>query len=335
MPGAGRKTSAVVLGEAYGVAEGIAVDTHCGRLSMRLGLTDTTDPIKAERAADGGRAAQALDQLDAPDDRARPRHLPLARAAVLGVHPARHLSRGPGADGGRAAPKRAPSGADRAHHVRPAGGTLAAMDRLDMELYADRLARDAQRVADELSAARLRLAWAEFEVAARDWLGGDDSRMLEAIGVLRTDRHRRRRGAGRPAPPAARCDRPLPGVRRGAAGGAAGHAGEDAIAAGGRRRRRAARRPRRARGRRRARRACRVRRRASSSPACRAAGRPTRARWRPGRCRPRSRAGRGPPRRAGRSGRARGSPVSSNTPRPAARMRPSLSHASMPASGCG
>ena len=103
VPGAGRKTAAVVLGEAYGVAEGIAVDTHCGRISMRLGLTDTTDPIKAERAADGGRAAQALDQLDAPDDRARPRHLPLARAAVLGVHPARHLSRGTGADGGASA----------------------------------------------------------------------------------------------------------------------------------------------------------------------------------------------------------------------------------------
>lgn len=49
VPGAGRKTSAVVLGEAYGIAEGIAVDTHCGRLSMRLGLTDTTEPIKAER----------------------------------------------------------------------------------------------------------------------------------------------------------------------------------------------------------------------------------------------------------------------------------------------
>jgi endonuclease-3 len=49
VPGAGRKTAAVVLGEAYGVAEGIAVDTHCGRLSLRLGLTDTTDPIKAER----------------------------------------------------------------------------------------------------------------------------------------------------------------------------------------------------------------------------------------------------------------------------------------------
>jgi len=49
VPGAGRKTAAVVLGEAYGVAEGIAVDTHCGRISMRLGLTDTRDAVKAER----------------------------------------------------------------------------------------------------------------------------------------------------------------------------------------------------------------------------------------------------------------------------------------------
>jgi endonuclease-3 len=49
VPGAGRKTAAVVLGEAYGVAEGIAVDTHCARISMRLGLTDTRDAVKAER----------------------------------------------------------------------------------------------------------------------------------------------------------------------------------------------------------------------------------------------------------------------------------------------
>ena len=49
VPGAGRKTAAVVLGEAYGIAEGIAVDTHAGRISRRLGLTDETDPVKAER----------------------------------------------------------------------------------------------------------------------------------------------------------------------------------------------------------------------------------------------------------------------------------------------
>ena len=50
VPGAGRKTAAVVLGEAFGIAEGIAVDTHAGRLSRRLGLISETDPVRAERA---------------------------------------------------------------------------------------------------------------------------------------------------------------------------------------------------------------------------------------------------------------------------------------------
>ena len=49
VPGAGRKTANVVLGNAYGLAEGIAVDTHASRLSLRLGLTDTVAPVKAER----------------------------------------------------------------------------------------------------------------------------------------------------------------------------------------------------------------------------------------------------------------------------------------------
>ena len=49
VPGAGRKTANVVLGNAYGIAEGIAVDTHASRLSVRLGLTDTPDPVRAER----------------------------------------------------------------------------------------------------------------------------------------------------------------------------------------------------------------------------------------------------------------------------------------------
>ena len=49
VPGAGRKTANVVLGNAYGIAEGIAVDTHASRLSLRLGLTDTVEPVRAER----------------------------------------------------------------------------------------------------------------------------------------------------------------------------------------------------------------------------------------------------------------------------------------------
>lgn len=49
IPGVGRKTASVVLGNAYGVAEGIAVDTHVKRLTRVLGLTDETDVLKIER----------------------------------------------------------------------------------------------------------------------------------------------------------------------------------------------------------------------------------------------------------------------------------------------
>ena len=47
--GVGRKTANVVLGDAFGKAEGIAVDTHVARLSGRLGLTKEADPQKIER----------------------------------------------------------------------------------------------------------------------------------------------------------------------------------------------------------------------------------------------------------------------------------------------
>jgi len=49
IPGVGRKSANVILGNAYGVVEGIAVDTHVMRLSKKLGLTDNTDPVKIER----------------------------------------------------------------------------------------------------------------------------------------------------------------------------------------------------------------------------------------------------------------------------------------------
>lgn len=48
--GVGRKTANVVLGNAYGIASGIVVDTHVGRLAVRLGLTAETDPVKVEFA---------------------------------------------------------------------------------------------------------------------------------------------------------------------------------------------------------------------------------------------------------------------------------------------
>jgi endonuclease-3 len=48
LPGVGRKTANVVLGDAFGVP-GITVDTHVGRLSRRLGLTKHADPVKVEQ----------------------------------------------------------------------------------------------------------------------------------------------------------------------------------------------------------------------------------------------------------------------------------------------
>ncbi len=48
LPGVGRKTANVVLGNAFQINEGVVVDTHVGRLSLRLGLTTQTDPVKVE-----------------------------------------------------------------------------------------------------------------------------------------------------------------------------------------------------------------------------------------------------------------------------------------------
>jgi endonuclease-3 len=49
LPGVGRKTANVVLGTAFGRAEGVVVDTHVGRISRRLGLTRHADAVRAER----------------------------------------------------------------------------------------------------------------------------------------------------------------------------------------------------------------------------------------------------------------------------------------------
>ena len=48
LPGVGRKTANIVLANAFGVVEGIAVDTHVGRLAQRLGLSENKDPNKIE-----------------------------------------------------------------------------------------------------------------------------------------------------------------------------------------------------------------------------------------------------------------------------------------------
>lgn len=49
LPGVGRKIANVVLQDAYGIIEGIVVDTHCKRLSNRMGLTQNDDPKKIEQ----------------------------------------------------------------------------------------------------------------------------------------------------------------------------------------------------------------------------------------------------------------------------------------------
>ena len=49
LPGVGRKTANVVLGNAFGLNEGVVVDTHVGRLAGRLRLSRETDPVKVEQ----------------------------------------------------------------------------------------------------------------------------------------------------------------------------------------------------------------------------------------------------------------------------------------------
>ena len=49
LPGVARKTANIILSNAYGINEGIAVDTHVKRLTNRLGLTNNEDPVKIEK----------------------------------------------------------------------------------------------------------------------------------------------------------------------------------------------------------------------------------------------------------------------------------------------
>lgn len=49
VPGAARKTANVVLGTAFGIASGVVVDTHVGRIAHRLDLTRETNPVKVEQ----------------------------------------------------------------------------------------------------------------------------------------------------------------------------------------------------------------------------------------------------------------------------------------------
>ncbi len=50
LPGVGRKTANLILGDVYNAPSSVVVDTHCIRLSNRIGLVDTKDPQKIETA---------------------------------------------------------------------------------------------------------------------------------------------------------------------------------------------------------------------------------------------------------------------------------------------
>ena len=58
------------------------------------------------------------------------------------------------------------------------------MTRIEIELYADRLSRHAERLRDDLEGARMRLGWLRLESRAREQLGVRDCAVLEALGVL-------------------------------------------------------------------------------------------------------------------------------------------------------
>ena len=75
LPGVGRKTANVVLGNAFGVP-GITVDTHFGRLARRFGWTTELDPEKVEARGRRAVPAQGLDPAVPQRDLARPPSLP-------------------------------------------------------------------------------------------------------------------------------------------------------------------------------------------------------------------------------------------------------------------
>ena len=61
------------------------------------------------------------------------------------------------------------------------------MGRIELELYADRLARHAERLRDDVDGGRMRIEWSRLERRAREELGQRDSAVLEALGVPGAD----------------------------------------------------------------------------------------------------------------------------------------------------
>jgi endonuclease III len=93
--GVARKTANVVLGNAFGIASGVVVDTHVSRLSQRLGLTEQTTPEKIERDLEQLVPKKTLDNVPALDDLSRPPSLYRAKTQMPRVRSRRHLPEPP------------------------------------------------------------------------------------------------------------------------------------------------------------------------------------------------------------------------------------------------
>ncbi len=87
LPGVARKTANVVLGTSYGIAEGVVVDTHIQRLSMRLALTRSAEPKGIEQDLMKALPREQLDPRRPPDHLARPPGLLRPQAELRRLHP--------------------------------------------------------------------------------------------------------------------------------------------------------------------------------------------------------------------------------------------------------
>ena len=93
LPGVGRKTGNVVRSVAFDLP-GLPVDTHVGRLSRRLKLTNETDPVKAELDLNGAGPAGGARPLLAAADPARPAGVLRPQAQLRRMRARRHLPLG-------------------------------------------------------------------------------------------------------------------------------------------------------------------------------------------------------------------------------------------------
>ena len=121
LPGVGRKTANVILGNAFGIP-GITVDTHFGRLVRRWRWTELEDPVKVEHAVGELIERKRVDRPEPPGDLPRPPRVPCPQAGLRRVRAGQGLpvlrDRADGSARRRAAGQgpgdRTPAGAGRA-----------------------------------------------------------------------------------------------------------------------------------------------------------------------------------------------------------------------------